>query len=147
MLKIGACTVDAALDEISRDGNKVKIEPRAMRVLVYLAEHAGVVVSVEELLSHVWADLVVTPDPVYTTIAALRRALEDDSKEPRYIVNVPRRGYRLVASVALASGSEVAAAAPTANPPPAVPTVEIAESSTRRHTSRWWWWGAAIFGH
>ena len=43
---------------------------------------------------------MVTPDSVYDAVAALRRMLGDDTKQPTYIANVPRRGYRLVARVA-----------------------------------------------
>ena len=97
--RIGPWRVDPALDEISRDGTTVKLEPRAMRVLVCLAEHAGDVISVNELLDAVWKDLVVTQYSVYQAIAVLRRALGDDPKSPAYIANVARRGYRLVAPI------------------------------------------------
>ena len=70
-----------------------------MRVLMHLVEHAGRVVSVRELLDTVWKDVVVTQDSVYTSIADLRRALGDDGEAHRVIVNVPRRGYRLVTPV------------------------------------------------
>src|SRR5271169_3756300 len=100
VLRIGAWRVDPALDEISRDGETVKLEPRAMKVLLCLAEQAGQVVSVDQLLDAVWKDVVVTPDSVYQAVAGLRRALGDTSKEPAYIANVLRRGYRLVAPVA-----------------------------------------------
>jgi TolB-like protein/DNA-binding winged helix-turn-helix (wHTH) protein/Tfp pilus assembly protein PilF len=103
-LKVGECVIDPGVDEVSRDGTTIKLEPRAMRVLMHLVHHAGEVVSVQELLDTVWADVVVTQDSVYTAIAALRRALGDDSREPRYIANVPRRGYRLVAPVTPDSG-------------------------------------------
>src|SRR3977135_4133669 len=109
-LRIGAWRVDPALDEICRDGTTVKLEPRAMRVLVCLAEHAGQVVSVDQLLDAVWKDVVVTPDSVYQAVAALARALGDDTKEPAYIANVLRRGYRLVAPVTpwiASSGSRI----------------------------------------
>jgi adenylate cyclase len=99
VLRIGAVRADPALDEIVREGKSIKLEPRSMRLLVYLAEHVGQVVSVEELLTEVWRDVVVTQDSVYTAIASLRRALGDDANKPLYIANVPRRGYRLVASV------------------------------------------------
>ena len=99
-LRIGAFCVDASLDEVSTGGTSTKLEPRTMRVLQFLASRPGEVVSIEELLSQVWDDVVVTPDSVYQTVAALRRALGDDPKAPCYIANVPRRGYRLVASVA-----------------------------------------------
>jgi TolB-like protein/Flp pilus assembly protein TadD len=99
-LRIGAWRVDPALDEISRDGTSVKLEPRTMRLLICLAEHAGQVVSVEKLLDEVWTGVVVTPNSVYQAVAELRRVLGDDPKEPSHIVNVLRRGYRLVAPVA-----------------------------------------------
>jgi TolB-like protein/DNA-binding winged helix-turn-helix (wHTH) protein/cytochrome c-type biogenesis protein CcmH/NrfG len=99
---IGQWRADPALDEISRDGKTVKLEPRTMRVLVCLAERPGEVVSVNQLLDVVWKDLVVTPYSVYQAVAALRRALGDDPKEPTYIANVLRRGYRLVAPVEVA---------------------------------------------
>lgn len=125
-LRIGAWRVDPALDEISRDGTSVKLEPRTMRLLVCLAKHAGQVVSVEKLLDEVWTGVVVTPNSVYQALAELRRVLGDDLKEPSYVVNVLRRGYRLVAPVApwvdpsaapsedsLAAAEEVSAAAHT----------------------------------
>jgi TolB-like protein/Tfp pilus assembly protein PilF len=99
-LQIGAWRVDPALDEISRDGTNVKLEPRTMRLLGCLAKHAGQVVSVEKLLDEVWTGVVVTPNSVYKALAELRRALGDNPKEPSYIANVLRRGYRLVAPVA-----------------------------------------------
>lgn len=98
-MRIGAWRLDPALDQISKDGNTVKLERRATELLVFLAEHAGQVVSVEQLLAHVWAGVVVTPDSVYHVVASLRRILGDDTKDPTYIANVPRRGYRLVAPV------------------------------------------------
>jgi TolB-like protein/Tfp pilus assembly protein PilF len=98
-LRIGDWHVDPALDEIAKDGKTLKLEPRTMRVFLCLAEHAGEVVSVEQLLDAVWKDVVVTQDSVYQAVATLRRALGDDPKEPRYIANVPRRGYRLVTPV------------------------------------------------
>ena len=99
-IRIGAWRVDPALDEVSKDGTTVKLERRAMQLLLCLAKHADQVVSVEQLLDEVWAGVVVTPDSVYHAVAALRRLLGDDTKLPTYIANVPRRGYRLIAPVA-----------------------------------------------
>ena len=75
------------------------MEARTMRLLMCLAERAGEVVSMDELLDQVWAGVIVTPDSVYQGIATLRRHLADDPKEPTYIATVPRLGYRLVATV------------------------------------------------
>jgi len=70
-----------------------------MRLLLCLAEHAGEVVSIEELLDQVWPGVTVTQDSVYQSVTSLRRLLGDDPKQPAYIATVPRLGYRLVASV------------------------------------------------
>src|SRR6201993_5326380 len=96
---LGKWRIDPALDEISRDGNTVKLEPRTMRVLVCLAERPGEVVSVSQLLDTVWKDVVVTQYSAYQAAAALRRARGDDPKDPVYIANVVRRGYGLIAPV------------------------------------------------
>ena len=100
---LGDWRIDPALDRISRDDKTIKLEPRTMRVLVCFAERPGEVVSVNQLLDVVWKDLVVTPYSVYQAVAALRRALGDDPKDPTYIANVVRRGYRLVAPVEVAT--------------------------------------------
>jgi TolB-like protein/DNA-binding winged helix-turn-helix (wHTH) protein/tetratricopeptide (TPR) repeat protein len=100
MLRIGDLRVDPTLDEICKDGKITKLEPRTMRLLVCLAQHPGEVLSVEQLLTEVWRDVVVGQDSVYQAVAGLRRILGDDPKAPVYIANVMRRGYRLVAPVA-----------------------------------------------
>ena len=61
----------------------VKLEPRAMRLLIYLAERAGQVVSVEELLADVWSGVIVTSDSVYQAVAALRRPWLATSRFPQ----------------------------------------------------------------
>jgi len=120
--RIGEWRVEPTLDEISRDGTTVKLEPRTMRLLVCLAEHAGEVVSVNELLDAVWKDLVVTQFSVYQAVAVLRRALGDDPKNPAYIANVARRGYRLVA--AIEGDAKVKEAAQLPAEPSAKPALE-----------------------
>src|SRR6266849_1943488 len=99
VFRIGPWRVDPALDEISKGSETVKLEPQTMRLMVCLAEHAGGVVSVEQLLDQVWKDVVVTPNSVYHAVATLRRILGDDAKNPTYIANTLRRGYLLVTPV------------------------------------------------
>ena len=96
---IGDWTVDPASGEISRGATLVRLEDRTLRLLLCLAEHAGQVLSMDELLQQVWPDVVVSPDSIYQAITSLRRQLGDDSKQPSYIATVPRRGYRLIARV------------------------------------------------
>src|SRR5580658_10324083 len=117
-VRIADLRVDPALDEICRAGHTIKLEPKAMQLLMCLAERAGEVLSVEQLLDLVWKDVVVSPDSVYAAVAALRRTLGDDPKNPQYIANVVRRGYRLIAPV---SPWVDPPADPTPNTTPAIP--------------------------
>jgi TolB-like protein/DNA-binding winged helix-turn-helix (wHTH) protein len=98
-LRIGEWSVNPTSGEISRGRHTVRMEARNMRLLLCLAENAGKVVSIDELLSQVWSGVVVTPDSVYQAVAALRRTLGDDPRQPAYIATVPRLGYRMVATV------------------------------------------------
>jgi transcriptional activator of cad operon len=98
-LKIGEWYVDPSSDQISRAGESIRVEARTMRLLLCLAEHGGEVVSIDQLLRQVWADVIVSPDSVYQAVASLRRQLRDDAKKPCYIETVPRLGYRMLAAV------------------------------------------------
>lgn len=97
--RIGNWQVSPDLGEIARNGRSKKLDPRAMRLLMFLAERPSQVVAVRELLDGVWGNAVVTPHSVYEAIAALRQALADSADTSEYIVTLPRRGYRLVAPV------------------------------------------------
>jgi transcriptional activator of cad operon len=101
MLRIGTWCVNPGSGQISRDGESARLEARTMRLLVCLAEHAGEVVSIDELLDQVWAGVIVSPDSVYQAVTSLRRLLGDDPKNPTYIATVPRLGYRMVAPVSV----------------------------------------------
>jgi transcriptional activator of cad operon len=98
-LRIGAWCVDPASGQISRDGETARVEVRTMRLLLCLAERAGQVVSIDDLLGQVWSDVNVAPDSVYQAVTSLRRLLGDDPKRPTYIETVPRLGYRMLATV------------------------------------------------
>ena len=97
--RIGDWRVDPSAGQMTRGTEAVQLDDRAMRLLVCLAERAGQVVSIDELLNSVWTDVVVSQDSVYQAITTLRRALGDNTRQPSYISTVPRRGYRLVAGV------------------------------------------------
>jgi DNA-binding winged helix-turn-helix (wHTH) protein/Tfp pilus assembly protein PilF len=84
---------------ISRDGATIKVDGRHMRVLLLLAQHAGEIVSVQQIEDEVWRNESVTQNSIHQAVAQLRKGLGDDRKAPRYIQTVPRKGYRLVASV------------------------------------------------
>ena len=110
--RIGEWRVDPDLNELSREEQSIRLEPRTMRLLLYLAAHAGRVVEVQQLLDEIWPNVVVTQSSVYQAVLQLRRILGDDTEHPSYIENVPRRGYRLIAPVASSDTPPAAAAQP-----------------------------------
>jgi transcriptional activator of cad operon len=114
-LLIGDWQVDPASGEISRQGRVARLDVRAMRLLLCLANRPGEVVSIDDLIDQVWAGTVVSSDSVYQAVTSLRRQLGDDAKQPSYIETVPRLGYRMVAKVRPLQNS-AAAAHPTGQP-------------------------------
>ena len=121
-LQVGDWRIDPQLGQMSRGAETVRLEARALRLLMYLANRAGETVSIEELLDQVWSGVVVTQDSVYQAVTALRRMLGDDAKQPKYIVTVPRLGYRLIAPVRAA----VEAPELAVPPPEVVPSRRLA---------------------
>jgi transcriptional activator of cad operon len=111
-LQIGAWRVDPNSGQMSGDDDVVRLEARTVRLLVYLAERAGTVVSIDELLDRVWSGVIVTPDSVYQAITSLRRQLGDDPKQPTYIATVPRLGYRMIAKVTPCTRAPMPATSP-----------------------------------
>jgi DNA-binding winged helix-turn-helix (wHTH) protein/TolB-like protein/Tfp pilus assembly protein PilF len=98
-LRIGEWDVDPATNGLSRGGETVRIEPRAMDLLVLLARRCGDVVSRDEMLAAVWPGMVVGDEALTQSVTKLRRALGDDPRSPRYIETLSKRGYRLLAPV------------------------------------------------
>ena len=143
-LRIGAWRVEPRTGQLSRPGGEVvRVEARTLRLLLYLAQRAGEVVSLEELLDQVWSGVVVTQDSVYQGVASLRRILGDDPKQPSYIATVPRLGYRMVAEVSpwveeaqaleLPAGSSASSEeAPRAANPAAPASIAAAPRPSRR---------------
>lgn len=92
---------------ISRGGDKTHLEPRVMDLLICLASKPGEVVSREELENSVWPGMVVGYDALASAIIKLRKAFDDDSKHPQIIQTVPKRGYKLIATVTSTVSSTV----------------------------------------
>jgi len=91
--------IDPVAGSLQREGAEVRLEPKVMTVLLVLVEHAGEIVSREELEKLAWPGVVVGYDALASSIIKLRKALGDDSRQPRFIETVPKRGYRLIASI------------------------------------------------
>jgi TolB-like protein/DNA-binding winged helix-turn-helix (wHTH) protein/Tfp pilus assembly protein PilF len=84
---------------LSREGQRIALEPKALRVLTLLVSRAGRLVDKQELLESVWPDTFVEENTLTRTIAILRRQLGDTSRDSKLIETVPTRGYRFIATV------------------------------------------------
>jgi DNA-binding winged helix-turn-helix (wHTH) protein len=76
---------------------ELRLTPKAAAVLEVLVSQAGEPVAKEALFARVWAETVVSDDALTSCIQELRRALDDDPKQPRFIETRHRRGYRFIA--------------------------------------------------
>src|SRR5258708_1726848 len=94
-------TVNQCLWRRADGGNEERIllAPKAFAVLHYLVEHAGRLVTRDELLDAIWPDTTVEPEVLNNQILSIRNALRDSSKHPVFIETLPRRGYRFIAEV------------------------------------------------
>jgi Tol biopolymer transport system component/DNA-binding winged helix-turn-helix (wHTH) protein len=91
--------VQPAAFAVVRDGQTLALEPKAVRVLLYLIEHRDRAVSKEELIETVWEGVAVTDNALTRIVAQLRRELGDDAKQTRYIQTLPTLGYRFIADL------------------------------------------------
>src|SRR5436190_2961942 len=102
--RVGPWLVQPSLNAISENGTSTRLEPKVMEVLVCLSNRAGESITKEELLRTVWPDTFVSDDVLKRSISELRRVFGDDVHESRFIETIPKRGYRLVATVKPVNG-------------------------------------------
>ncbi len=93
-LHFGPFVLDLRAGRLQRDGQPVDLAPRPFALLAYLSQHAGRLVSKDELLDAVWGHRHVSDSALKVAVNALRSALGDDPKAPRWLETVARRGYR-----------------------------------------------------
>jgi DNA-binding winged helix-turn-helix (wHTH) protein len=98
--RIGQWRFDAESGRLVAGEEERKLEDRAARTLALLCERRGEIVSREDSLAAVWGGRAVSENSVAVVMRDLRRALDDDAKEPRFIETVAKRGYRLAPAAA-----------------------------------------------
>ena len=97
-IEVGDLRIDPGAHTVSVRGQEVSLAPREFDLLLALAQEAGRVVPIDDLLQRVWgAEYVGEPQVVYVHIRWLREKLERDPQRPRMIVTVRGVGYKLVA--------------------------------------------------
>ncbi len=101
VFRFGLFEADVARNQLRNAGVRVKIQDQPFRVLIVLLEHAGEIVTREELRQKLWPDgtYVDFDGSLNAILKKLRAAIDDDPDNPRFIETVPRRGYRFIAPV------------------------------------------------
>jgi DNA-binding winged helix-turn-helix (wHTH) protein len=102
---LGPYVVKPSLGHVERDGSVVRVRPRVMDLLVFFAEHPGIVLPPQRLLDNVWGTRFVTYSALTRTIAELRRAMGDETERPWLLETIPKRGYRLLVNPASIVGT------------------------------------------
>lgn len=124
--------IDPDTLRIASGEKALRLGPRVMQVLVYLADRPDEVVPRQELEEHVWARMIVGYDSLTKTITKLRKAFGDSSSEPRFIETIPKTGYRMIASVRALD-----------HDPPVSTRLTAEERATPVQDARSLWWLAA----
>ena len=104
-IRLGPFQIDQQRQEITKNGEKLRLQGKVYRVLMTLLEKPGEVVTREELRQRLWpAETYVNYDAnVNTTVNKLRLALGDSSDKPIYIETIPRKGYCLLVQPEISS--------------------------------------------
>lgn len=115
--RFGPFEVDAMRPEVRSAGSRIELQDLPHRLLVYLLDRPGLLVTREELRVYLWPEnhFIDFDHGLNTAIKKLRSALSDSAIEPRYIETVPRRGYIFKAEV---------------------------HRESRHRTNRRWWFGS-----
>jgi Tol biopolymer transport system component/DNA-binding winged helix-turn-helix (wHTH) protein len=103
--EFGPFRVDTVKYVLTRDGEVAPLNLKAFEILLALIENRGQVLEKNELMQRVWPDTVVEENNLARNISALRKALDEQPNEHQYILTVPGRGYRFVASVREVNGA------------------------------------------
>ena len=97
--RFGPFLVDRAGYRVLRGSRPLDLTPKLIDLLLHLLDHAGELVTKEQLLDAIWPGANVTDNALAQAVSELRDALGDEPAAPRYIKTVARRGYRFVADV------------------------------------------------
>jgi TolB-like protein/DNA-binding winged helix-turn-helix (wHTH) protein len=136
---LGDQRIEPARCSILAPEGEVRVEPRVMDVLVFMVTHAGQLVTRDAIIKAVWNGAFVTDEVLSRCIYRLRQALGDDPKQPRFIETVPKRGYRLIASVRKTTTATEAQAVPAPATIPLETTTQrrVFTGAGRQPSSRW----------
>ena len=137
MYSFGTFSFNPASLELTREGRPVRLEPQPARALALLLSRPGEVVTRDQLRAAIWGEHIhVDYDRgLAYCLAQVRTALGDTADNPRFVQTLPKRGFRFLAPVAVASNGTAAALGPpvTAAPAPAASTAPLSPPA-----AGWW---------
>jgi len=105
--RVGDLVIDEGQQLVMRGDEVIELPKLSFDLLLALVRSAPDVVSIDSLLTRVWPGVVVSPETVVQRVKMLREALNDRAAEPRYILAIRQRGYRLVVPVSKTGGPDV----------------------------------------
>ena len=131
-VSFGSYRFEPGTGRLWADGREIRLTPKASAVLHELVSHAGNPVAKEDLFASVWSGTAVSDDALTSCVQELRRALEDDPRQPRFIETRHRRGYRFVAPLSPATGEDLHDSPPQTPDTSAIAVLPFADMSPRR---------------
>jgi Tol biopolymer transport system component/DNA-binding winged helix-turn-helix (wHTH) protein len=133
-------SVDVDRRLLAQNGEPVSLTPKVFEMLVTLLEHRGEVITKRQLMDLLWPDSFVEESNLTQNVAVLRKALGDNSKQPKFVITVPGQGYKFVGDVRQRDGDRRVEDPPseTITAPPIVTHAQTG--------GRTWVWAAALVG-
>lgn len=119
--RFGPFTLSPRRRALLREGRDEPLIPRYFDLLVFLVERRGEAIHRRDIFDRVWSDVVVSDSALSQAIRTIRRVLDDDSRDPRFVRTVSRHGYEFVFPHVVeeddAADLPAAAVAPTTSAP------------------------------
>ena len=138
-VRFGPFCIDQQRQQVSRNGDRLRLQGKVYQVLIVLLQRQGEVVTRDELKQAVWpADTHVNYDAnVNTAVNKLRQALDESADKSLYIATIPRKGYSFISTAEFSAVPFVVTAAEpqTGAPGRSASSSEVATDSPR--TKRW----------
>lgn len=140
------CLLPAAQTAAALTAEPLKLEPKVAQLLGCFLSQPQQVLSQEQLQQQLWPDTIVEQNSLYQLLTKLRRLLQDQSRQPRFIRTVPKKGYYWIApvqAIAMPCAApplphQPASPGPTALPLPP-PAVDGVSPPLQRLWRRHWW--------
>src|SRR6266849_9252297 len=108
LYRFGPFEIDPQRRTLSCHESPIPLTPKTFDVLLFLAQNSNRLITKEELLQAVWGDTFVEEGNLKQYISHLRKALGDNSEDPRLIVTIARKGYQFTADVTVAEAVDTA---------------------------------------